>query len=77
LTILREQQQPDYGERAATSTQSTKSITGNATTNQIILSLVTEVKKKKHLPEYGQRLTETCWRILRLLKQYDHFNVLF
>ena len=52
-----------------------------ATTNQIILSLVTEVKKKKYiyiyLPEDGKRLTETCWRILRLLKQYDHFNVLF
>ena len=48
----------------------------HATTNQIILSLVTEVKKK-YLPEDGQRLTETCWRILRLLKQYDHFNVLF
>jgi len=45
-------------------------------TNQIILSLVTEVKKK-YLPEDGQRLSETCWRILRLLKQYDHFNVLF
>jgi len=47
-----------------------------ATTNQIILSSVTEVKKKC-LPEDGQRLTEICWRILRLLKQYDHFNVLF
>ena len=30
----------------------------HATTNQIILSLVTEVKKK-YLPEDGQRLTET------------------
>jgi len=48
----------------------------HATTNQIILSLLTEVKKT-YLPEDGQRLTETCWRILRLLKQYDHFNVLF
>ena len=48
----------------------------HATTNQIILSSVTEVKKK-NLPEDGQRLTETCRRILRLLKQYDHFNVLF
>jgi hypothetical protein len=48
----------------------------HATTNQIILSLVTEVKKK-YLPEDGQRLTETCWRILKLLKQYDDFNVLF
>jgi hypothetical protein len=47
-----------------------------ATTNQIILSLVTEVKEK-YLLEDGQKLTETCWRILRLLKQYDHFNVLF
>ena len=47
----------------------------HATTNQIILSLVTEVKKK-YLPEDRQRLTET-WRILRLLKQYDNFNVLF
>ena len=45
-------------------------------TKQIILSLVTEVKKK-YLPEHGQRLTETCRRIFRLLKQYDHFNVLF
>jgi len=33
-------------------------------------------KGKKYLPEDGQKLTET-WRILRLLKQYDHFNVLF
>jgi len=41
-----------------------------------IFSLVTEVKKK-YLAEDGQRLTETCRRILRLLKQYDHFNVLF
>jgi hypothetical protein len=49
----------------------------HATTNQIILSLVTEVNKKKYLPEDGQKLTETCRRILRLLKQYDHFNVLF
>ena len=49
----------------------------HATTNQIILSLVTEVKKKQYLPEDGQRLTETCRRILRLSKQYDHFNVLF
>ena len=49
----------------------------HATTNQIILSLVTEVKKKKNLPEDGQKLTETCWRILRLLKEYDYFNVLF
>jgi hypothetical protein len=48
----------------------------HATTNQIILSLVTEVKKK-YLPEDGQCLTETCRRILRILKQYDHFNVLF
>jgi hypothetical protein len=48
----------------------------HATTNHIILSLVTEVKKK-YLPEDGQRLIETCWRILRLSKQYDHFNVLF
>ena len=48
----------------------------HATTNQIILSLVTEVKKK-YLPEDCQRLTETCRRILRLLKQCDHFNVLF
>ena len=48
----------------------------HATTNQIILSLVTEVKKK-YLPEDGQRLIEICTRILRLLKQYDHFNVLF
>ena len=40
----------------------------HAATNTIILSLVTEVKKK-YLPEDGQRLTETCWRILRLLKQ--------
>jgi hypothetical protein len=48
----------------------------HGTTNQIILFLVTEVKKK-YLPDGGQRLTETCWRILRLLKQYDHFNVLF
>ena len=46
----------------------------HATTNQIILSLVTEVKRK-YLPEDGQKLTETCWRILRLLRQYDHFNV--
>ena len=37
---------------------------------------ITEVKKN-YLPEDGQRLTETCWRILRLLKQNDHFNVLF
>jgi hypothetical protein len=44
---------------------------------QTILSLVTEVKRKKYLPEDGQKLTETCWRILRLLNQYDHFNVLF
>ena len=49
----------------------------HATTNQIILSLVTEVKEKKNIPEDGQKLTETCWRILRLLKEYDHFNVLF
>jgi len=48
----------------------------HATTNQIILSFVTEIKKK-YLPEDGQKLTETCRRILRLLKQYDHFNVLF
>ena len=48
----------------------------HATTNLISLSLVTEVKKK-YLPEDGQKLNETCWRILRLLKQYDHFNVLF
>ena len=34
-------------------------------------------ERKKYLPEDGQKLTETCWRILRLLKQYDHFNVLF
>jgi hypothetical protein len=34
-------------------------------------------KEKKYLPEDGQKLTETCWRILRLLKEYDHFNVLF
>jgi len=40
------------------------------------LSVVTEVKKK-YLPEDGQKLTETCWRILRLLTQYDHFNLLF
>ena len=39
----------------------------HATTNQIILSLVTEVKKK-YLPENCQRLTETCRKILRLLK---------
>ena len=38
----------------------------HATTNQLILSLVTEVKK--YLPEDGQRLTETCRRILRILK---------
>jgi len=48
----------------------------HATTNQIILSLVTEVNRK-YLPEDGQSLTETCRRILRILKQYDHFNVLF
>jgi hypothetical protein len=48
----------------------------HAATNQIILSLVTEVKQK-YLPEDGQRLTETCRRILRRLKQYGHFNVLF
>jgi len=48
----------------------------HATTNQVILSLVTEVKKK-YLPEDGQGLTETCRTILRILKQYDHFNVLF
>ena len=48
----------------------------HATTNPISLSLVAEVKKK-YLPEDGQKLTETCWRILRLLKQYYHFNVLF
>ena len=48
----------------------------HATTNPISLSLVTEVEKK-YLPEDGQKLTETCWGILRLLKQYDHFNVLF
>ena len=41
----------------------------HATTNHIILSLVTEVKGKKNLPDDGQKLTETCWRILRLLKQ--------
>jgi len=34
-------------------------------------------KGKKYLPEDGQKLSETCWRILRFLKQYDHFNVLF
>ena len=33
-------------------------------------------KGKKYLPEDGKKLTET-WRILKLLKQYDHFNVLF
>jgi len=48
----------------------------HATKNQIILPLVTEVKKK-YLPEDGQSLTETCRRILRILKQYNHFNVLF
>jgi len=48
----------------------------HAITNQIILPLVTEVKKK-YLPEDGQSLTETCRRILRILKQCDHFNVLF
>jgi len=42
-----------------------------------MLSLVAEVQEKKYLPDYGQKLTETCWRILKLLKQYDHFNVLF
>jgi len=42
-----------------------------------LLSLVTEVKKQKYLPEDGQSLTETCRRILRILKQYDYFNVLF
>jgi len=48
------------------------------TTNPISLSSVNEVKEKNiYLPEDGQKLTETCWRILRLLKQYDHFNVLF
>jgi hypothetical protein len=49
----------------------------HAATNPISLSLVTEVKEKKYLPEDGQKLTEICWRILRLLKQYHHFNVLF
>ena len=49
----------------------------HATTNQIILPLVTEVKKKEYLPEDGQSMTETCRRILRILKQYDHCNVLF
>ena len=48
----------------------------HATTNPISLSLVTEAKKKD-LPEDGQKLTETCWRILRLLKQCDYINVLF
>jgi len=48
----------------------------HATTSPLSLSLVTEVKKK-YLPEDGQKLTETCWTILRLLKQYDQFNVLF
>jgi len=46
------------------------------TTDPIRLSLVTEVKKK-YLPEDGQKLAETFRRILRLLKQYEHFNVLF
>jgi hypothetical protein len=32
---------------------------------------------KKYLPEDGQSLTETSRRILRILKQYDHCNVLF
>ena len=31
-------------------------------------------KGKINFPEDGQSLTETCRRIL---KQYDHFNVLF
>jgi len=34
-------------------------------------------ERKKYLPEDGQKLTETCWRILRLLKQTNNFNVLF
>jgi hypothetical protein len=42
----------------------------------LLRALPREVKKK-YLPEDGQKLTETCWRILRLLKQYDHFNVSF
>ena len=46
------------------------------TSVQIILPLLTEVKKK-YLPEDGQSLTETRRRISRILKQYDHFNVLF
>jgi hypothetical protein len=72
LTILREIFLPPF-----TSVTKDKIIYRHATTNRIILSLVTEIKKKKYLPEDGQKLTETCWRILRLLKQYDHFNVLF
>jgi Mlc titration factor MtfA (ptsG expression regulator) len=48
----------------------------HAATNPISLSLVNEVKEK-YLFEDGQKLTETFWRILRLLKQYNHFNVLF
>ena len=58
------------------STQQHQHKTQEVLTNQIILSFVTEVKKKYH-PEDAQRLTETCRRILRLLKQYDYFNVLF
>ena len=42
-----------------------------------VLMLLRALPSLVDLPEVGQKLTETCWRILRLLKQYDHFNVLF
>jgi len=44
----------------------------HATTNQIILALVTEVKKK-YFPEDGESLTETCRRILRIFKTIRSF----
>ena len=34
-------------------------------------------KENKYLPEDGQGLNETCWRIIMTFKQYNYFNVLF
>ena len=34
-------------------------------------------KENKYIPEDGQKLAETCRRIIKTFKQYKFFNVLF
>ena len=76
-SVLDHPQVPSLGRaRSNINTKHNKS-NRHATTNPISLSLVIEVKEKKISLRMVKKLTETCWRILRLLKQYDHFNVLF